>query len=333
MLENLELPLFQLLFVLFLTIILFYLIKLNKALKLEEKIGSYTVKLIIKENSLSDILFNFYNNIINKITNFLIKIKIFNKYSKRYIKYIDSFYNSKKNPLDFVSLKILLGFLLIIIYLIIAFILFHTIKWYLLLLFLLSASFLPDIFLIYQEYQKKERIKKDLLNAIIIMNNAFKSGRSILQAIELVTNELEGPIANEFQKMAMEINVGLSIDIVFKRFAERIKLEEATYLTAALTILNKTGGNIIKVFSSIEKTLFNKKKLKLELKSLTGSSKLIVTVLIGLPLFFVLIVNLINPSYFLPLYTTKLGNVILGIMLVIYTAYIYVIQKFIRLRL
>lgn len=59
----------------------------------------------------------------------------------------------------------------------------------------------------------------------------------------------------------MEINVGLSIDIVFKRFAERIKLEEATYLTAALTILNKTGGNIIKVFSSIEKTLFNKKNL------------------------------------------------------------------------
>ncbi|MGI6330087.1 MAG: type II secretion system F family protein [Bacilli bacterium] len=332
MLENLELPLFQLLFVLFLTIILFYLIKLNKALKLEEKIGSYTVKLIIKENSLSDNLFNFYNNIINKITNFLIKIKIFNKYSKRYIKYIDSFYNSKKNPLDFVSLKILLGFLLIIIYLIIAFILFHTIKWYLLLLFLLSASFLPDIFLIYQEYQKKERIKKDLLNAIIIMNNAFKSGRSIMQAIDIVQKELDGPIKEEFHKMHLEIIYGLSLEVVLKHFAKRVQLEEAGYVASSLTVLNKTGGNIIKVFSSIERSLFSKKKLELELNSLTASSKALSKFLLILPFIFSGMIIILNPLYFEPLIKTRIGLLILGGLFLFYTLYIFLVGKIMKVR-
>ena len=142
------------------------------------------------------------------------------------------------------------------------------------------------------------------------MNNAFKSGRSITQAIELVSHELDGPIKEEFRKMYLEISFGLSIDVVFKRFAERIQLEEITYLTASLTILNKTGGNIIKVFSSIEKSLFNKKKLKLELNSLTGGSKIIVMALFLVPILFMVFVSFINPDYFVPLYTTKIGLIL-----------------------
>ena len=94
----------------------------------------------------------------------------------------------------------------------------------------------------------RNRLENDLLQAIIIMNNAFKSGRSISQAIELVTKELKGPIAEEFKKMSLELSFGLSIDVVFKRFGERVKIDEINYLTSSLSILNKTGGNIIKVF-------------------------------------------------------------------------------------
>ena len=54
------------------------------------------------------------------------------------------------------------------------------------------------------------------------------------------------------------------LDVVFDRFAKRMNLEEAEYLSSSLTILNKTGGNIIKVFASIEKMLFDKRKLKKE---------------------------------------------------------------------
>ena len=46
---------------------------------------------------------------------------------------------------------------------------------------------------------------------------------------------------------------GLSVDTVFERFARRVKLQEAVYVSSSLTVLNKTGGNIVEVFSSIEK--------------------------------------------------------------------------------
>ena len=192
---------------------------------------------------------------------------------------------------------------------------------------------MPDIVYISKYKIHRNRVENDLLQAIIIMNNAFKSGRSITQAIALVTMELDGAISEEFKKMHLEISFGLSIDVVFKRFSERIKLEEVTYLTASLSILNKTGGNIIKVFSSIEKSLFDKKKLKLELASLTGSSKLIIYALFAVPILFVIFVSIINPGYFKVFYTTTLGGIVLGIIIIMYIIYIFVIQKIMKVRM
>ena len=116
-------------------------------------------------------------------------------------------------------------------------------------------------------------------------------------------------------------------------FAERVQLEEITYLTASLTILNKTGGNIIKVFSSIEKSLFNKKKLKLELASLTGSSKIVVIALFLVPILFIVFVSILNPTYFVPLYTTKMGIVLMIIMILMYLVYIYFVRKIMKVRM
>ena len=165
------------------------------------------------------------------------------------------------------------------------------------------------------------------------MNNCFKSGRSIVQAVELVSTELSGPISEEFKKVALEISFGLDIEIAFKRFANRVELEEAAYLTAALSITNKTGGNIIRVFDSIEKNLFNRKKLKLELKSLTGSSKIIMYVLICVPLLFVVIISIINSTYFLPLFSTPIGIILILMMIIIYITYIIVVRKIINVRM
>lgn len=101
-------------------------------------------------------------------------------------------------------------------------------------------------------------------------------------------------------------------------------------MTASLTILNKTGGNITKVFDAIEKTLFNKKKLRLELKSLTGSSKIIVYVLFAVPFMFVLFVSIINPSYFMPFVTTKLGVILLIGMIIYYIIFIIFVRKIMK---
>ncbi len=324
----------QYIFLGFIILIIFLLSRYRKGLKLEQRLTKYSINPVDDDRiSLGDRLVNYYEYIIKKMSAILGKSTVLTKHSMRYQKYINIVNESYNHGLNFISEKILSAVIFVIIAFFAKLIQYELLTFYGSLLPLIFGFFTPNAIYAYKYQMYRNKIENDFLQAITIMNNAFKSGSSITQAIDLVSRELEGPIAREFKKMLMEINCGLSIDTVFRRFSERMKLEEATYLTVTLMILNKTGGNIIKVFSSIEKTLYSRKKLKLEYKALTGSSKIVVSVLILLPLFFVAVVNLINPSYFVPLYVTNIGKIILGLIIAIYVVYIYVIKKFIEIRL
>ena len=123
---------------------------------------------------------------------------------------------------------------------------------------------------------------------------------------------------------------GLSVDTVFNRFSRRVDTEEAEYLASSLTILNKTGGNIISVFDSIEKTLFDKMKLKEELKNSTLVSKLVVRILLVIPILFVLIIYLLNPDYFKPFFESPIGYIMVGVIVVMFIIFAYLLNKIIE---
>lgn len=317
----------------FLLFLLLSYLRFYRSVRMEKKFIPYSIE-PLKDKKIS--IFDQFTERIYQLILFMNKAfdkSVFLiKYAKKYEKYIP-LYSHFNQEIDFVSAKILAGFSLVVVSIIGNLLHYHFVSFYELFIPFLIGFFLPDILYLIRYRIYRNTIENDLLQAIIIMNNAFKSGRSITQAIELVTKELEGPIGLEFKKMHMEISFGLGIEEVFERFSKRVQLEEVTYLTASLSILNKTGGNIIKVFSSIEKTLFNKKKLKLELRSLTGSSKLIVYVLFAVPLLFILFISLVSPGYFSPFYTTGIGFLLLCIMLFIYILYIWFVSKIMKVRM
>lgn len=325
---------FQMIFTIMLLLSILAIAIYTKSVKLERKISKYSI------SPLKDTTLSLFDNItlktasiINRINKILYKSEFIKKYSKKYTKYIRTTNEITKTSMDFISIKFISSIVCIIIAIFaktINFKIFNTYDIYLPMIF---GFFLPD-FIYYFKYRNyRKQLENDLLQAIIIMNNAFKSGRSITQAIKLVSKELKGPIAEEFKKMNLELSFGLELDVVFHRLYERIKIEEISYLTASLTILNQTGGNIVEVFSSIEKSLFNKKKLRLELKSMTGGSRMIVNVLTIVPIAFILMIWVINPTYFLPLLTNKLGLIIIGIVLIYYIIYIIVIRRLLKVKI
>ena len=107
---------------------------------------------------------------------------------------------------------------------------------------------------------------------------------------------------------------------------------KSTILSILCNLENKSGGNIIKVFNSIEKNMFNRRKLENELKSLTSSSKLIMYVLMIVPIVFVIFISLINKEYFQPLLVNPLGIILGIIMVIIYITYIIVVRRVLKVR-
>lgn len=306
----------------------------NKSAALERKISRFSIS-PLKDTTISlfDSISIRISNIINKLNKTLYKSEFLKKYSKRYTKYIRASNQIHKSSMDYISTKMISSIICIIIAVFSKTMRFKVFTTYDIYIPLLFGFFLPDFIYYYKYKNYKNKLENDLLQAIIIMNNAFKSGRSITQAIKLVSKELEGPMAEEFKKIHLELSFGLGLDIVFKRLYERIQIEEIAYLTSSLTILNQTGGNIVEVFNSIEKSLFNKKKLRLELKSLTSGSRMIVNVLMIVPILFILLIWIINPSYFYPMLTNKLGYIIMITVIIYYIIYIIIIRKLLKVKI
>ena len=312
---------------------IFYLVIYNKSLKLERRIAKYCIDSVKDDtSSLFDILHDKYFSYVSKLSKSLSKSIFFTNYSKKYTKYITYENDKYMTAMDFISHKINISvaFVFIVIF---ARIVENKMPGVIdILVAFIVGFFALDIFLKIYDRFRRIKVEQDLLNAITIMNNAFRSGMSMMQAIKTVSEELSGPIAQEFKKMYLEINYGLSLDVVFERFSKRVDSEEVSYITSSLSILNKTGGNIINVFSSIESMLFSKRKLQQEMKSLTSSANMVSKILLLMPIVFVLLITLLNPSYFLPLINTRLGNIILAAIVLLYAGYAFIVNKIMKVR-
>ena len=332
--DQIGLMVMQMIIIISLMFVSAYMLRYRRSLILEKRIEKFSINPVIDtRKSIYGKVAGYIKNIVNSVKQGLGKSVFLTKYSKRYEKYVGTIDADSKDGMDFVAVKFLVGILFIIIAVISKVIKFKLISLYEIWIPLLAGFFLPDILFLVQYKIYRKKLENDLLQAIIVMNNAFKSGRSVTQAIYLVSSELKGSIAHEFQRMYDEINLGLSIEEVFKRFADRVELEEVNYLTASLSIINRTGGNIIRVFDSIEKNLINKKKLRLELNSLTGGSKIIVNVLLFVPILFVAFIWVVSPDYFIPLFTHPLGVMLLIFMVLYYIVYIICVRWIMKVRM
>lgn len=320
--------------ILLLVVLIIYLLHQKRAIKLARRFESFAL-LSIKdsEKSIFDHIVSFLWSVIQKISKMLAKSLFLKRYGSRYDKYIKYENKDKISSMDYITIKFFTAIGLVLLSFITAMFQLNSLGFMSILLTFVVGFFLPDLLLYIQFQKKRKQIEDDLLKAIIIMNNSFKSGRNIMQAVEIVKNELEGPISDEFKKIYMDMTYGLSIEVVFERFYNRVKLDDAKYITSSLTMLNRTGGNIVKVFGTIEKSFFNKKKLKQEMESLTSASIFVFRVLCVMPFLFILAIYILNPTYFEPMFTTTLGHILLVLTILFYGLYVLIIKKILEVKM
>ena len=317
-------------FVLFsvLFIIIIFLVRNVIANKKAARINYYALKPIKNvEISFSEKIVNSYLAFIEKFRKLIKKSNYFVMRSKKYEKYIKYKDRDRIQNVDFITNKFIISIIFILLTTISQIFTTKSFSFFGYIINYFIGYYLLD-FLLFLNYKRKTRnIENDLLRAIIIMNNCFKAGKSTLQALKVASDELPYPLGDEFKKMYLDMKYGLSIDTVFERFARRVNIDEAIYLSSSLTILNKTGGNIVEVFSSIERTLFDKKKLKEEMKNISAAPKVVVIILSIIPIIFVFIVYLLNPMYFNPLFNSVLGYIIISIIIIMFIIYLILLLK------
>lgn len=324
--------LLRIVLVIILFVIIFYVIRISKANRKAKRISRYSIEPVVNNySSYSDRILNNYYKFIKKMRVYIKKSFYLKKSAKKYEKYVSYNNHNVIEGVDFITTKFVIAIIFTVFTTFSQVFSKRLLNSFDFVINFVIGYFILDIYLHFSYKKKKKKMATDLLRAVIVMNNAFKSGKSTLQAIKITSDELEGPLKDEFKKMYLDMKYGLSVDTVFDRFAKRVGIDEAVYLSSSLTILNKTGGNIVEVFSSIERTLFDKKKLDEELKNISSVPKMIVKVLIAVPIIFAIVIYFLDPTFFAPLFDTVLGYMIVGILLIMFIIYILLLMRVLRI--
>jgi tight adherence protein B len=174
---------------------------------------------------------------------------------------------------------------------------------------------LPKIFLEQLWDKRCSRLVDQMVDGMTIMANGIKSGLSITQCMERVTQNMSGPLPQEFSLILNKIRLGMSVEEALNEFGDRIPKQDVQMFVTAVNILKETGGNLSETFETIVLTVRERQKVERRIEAMTAQGMTQAVILTLVPFILLLIFLVVDPTFVKPLFARPLGWVFLFIML------------------
>lgn len=146
---------------------------------------------------------------------------------------------------------------------------------------------------------KRMKLFNDQLgDAIVMMSNAVRAGFTFQQAMDIVSREMNDPIATEFSRAINEVQLGVPLEEALNAITRRITSDDFDLVATAVVIQRQVGGNLTHILDTVGNTIRERIKLKGEIKALTAEGITSGWVVGLLPIFLSGLLLAINPHYF-----------------------------------
>lgn len=164
-------------------------------------------------------------------------------------------------------------------------------------------------------FLRKRRQKKFLVefaNAIDVIVRGVKSGLPLNDCLRMIGQESPDPVGGEFRLLIENQRVGLPLEDCLKRFLERMPLAEVNFFQIVLTIQQKSGGNLSEALGNLSAVLRDRKRLQGKIKALSSEAKASASIIGSLPLAVMFLVSMFSPDYLSPMFSERMGNIMLA---------------------
>lgn len=186
---------------------------------------------------------------------------------------------------------------------------------------------LPEWTLSYIRTRRGKRVEAQLMDAMILMSNALKSGLDIVQGFELVQRDLVPPISEEFGLVLKNYQLGTPFEKALLGMEERIASRLLSYLIKAVIIQRSVGGNLTKIFDRIVENIRDESKLEQKAQSLTAQQRIQAIVVGIMPWAMLALMWIFQPDVMSAYYFSFLGVVTIGFCAIWMTIGMGIVRK------
>ncbi len=197
--------------------------------------------------------------------------------------------------------------------------------------FALLGWLVPSIILKRNMGKRLKTINNQLGDTIAILSNAMKAGHSFFQAVDSVSKEMTGPVADEFAKLQKEISLGVNTETALENMVNRVGSDDLELMVTAVLIQRQVGGNLAEILDNISGTIRQRIRAKGEIKTLTAQGRMSGIIIALLPFLLAAMVSVMSPQLMVTLVTDPLGIIMIVIALVMECIGILFVRKIVNI--
>ncbi len=187
----------------------------------------------------------------------------------------------------------------------------------------------PVLGMLYLKRRREKRrgtVMTQLPDTLEMIRSSLQAGHSFSQALEVVAEEAPEPLAGEFRQVLDELRLGHNMKTALQGIYDRTGIQDLRFFMVAVLLNREIGGNLSEIIDSVSGTMRERFKLKAQVRALTAQGRFSALILTGLSPSLMLALSILNPDYLSPLFTTKIGHVML-VYCVASTAFGYYLMR------
>ena len=161
----------------------------------------------------------------------------------------------------------------------------------------LMAYIIPGYLLRRSINRRRRYFEQQLVDVLILLNGAVRAGFSLLQAVEVVENEMKAPASEEFGRVRREVGLGLSLSQALENLSARMQNEDLNLVVTAININYQVGGNLSTMLEAVTETIRDRIRLFSEVRVITTQQRYTAYLLTLLPFFIAAFMIFLSPDY------------------------------------
>jgi tight adherence protein B len=168
--------------------------------------------------------------------------------------------------------------------------------------------------------RRLNKIEEQLPDAIDVIKRALRAGHPFNAAIKLVADDMDQPIAREFELTFSDLNFGNDVRRAMLGLLTRVPSVTVMALITSVLVQRETGGNLAEILDQIAKIVRSRFRFERKVRSLSAEGRMSAWVLALVPLGLVVMMSIASPGYLPVLLKNPTGHKLLygaGVLAVI----------------
>lgn len=163
----------------------------------------------------------------------------------------------------------------------------------------------------------RQKIEDQLADSMVTMANAVRAGLSLVQSLEILAAQCPKPINAEFYQIVAEYKLGKTLERTLIEAKQRLRSENFALFAAALLASHESGGRLNETVERIAQSVLELQRIERKVQSETAQARKSAVYMAVAPLFILIAYFFVDPVNTRLLFTEILGQLLLGVALVL----------------